>query len=79
MFVKVQDPTFASALNISKFDTIVVHRVNSGYALSIANLPLSDINAYQRIATFTVEQQAKAAFDNLMVAIADGENYWSLD
>ena len=79
MFVKVQDPTFASALNISKFDTIVVHGVYGGYALSVANLPLSDINTFQTIATFDSEDQAKFVFNDLMNAIADDKKYWSLD
>ena len=39
MFAKVQDPTFASAINISKFHTITVRRNGNGYALSAALVP----------------------------------------
>ena len=79
MFVKVQNPTFASAINISKFHTITVRRNGEGYALSAAPAPLPDMGAYQDIATFSNERQAQMAFNDLMNAIAAGEHYWSLD
>lgn len=79
MFVKVQDPIFASAINISKFHTITVRRDGNGYALSVAALPLTGMEAYQDIATFSSEHQAQMAFTSLMNAIAAGEHYWSLD
>ena len=40
---------------------------------------ISDMNEYQRIATFQNEQQAIAAFEDLMDAIAEGRNYVSFD
>ena len=79
MFVKTQDPTFASAINVSKFDVITVRRIDGNYKLSVYNTPLKGIHAYEDIATFSSSQQAQMAFDNLMVAIAANKPYWSLD
>ena len=78
MFAKVQDPTFATAINISKFDAITVRRTDRGYALSVYNEPLQS-DAFHDIATFPSEQQTQMVFENLMVAIADGKPYWSLN
>lgn len=74
MFVKVQDPTFASALNISKFDAITIRRTQAGYALSAYIIPFQ--GEYHDIAVFGSLEQAKKAFDSLMTAIANGEHYW---
>ena len=79
MFVKVQESTFASAINIRKFHIITVRRNGNGYVLSAYHVPLKDMESYQDIATFSNESQAQMAFNSLMNAIADGKNYWSLD
>lgn len=80
MFAKVMgDPAFASAVNVTKFDVIVVRRSEGSYKISAYNVPLKDMGSYTDIATFDGEHQAMMAFDNLMVAIADGQPYWSLD
>ena len=78
MFVKTQDPTFASVINISKFDVITVRRTNRGYALSVYNVPLQG-DAFHDIATFSGEQQALTALDSLMHAIANNEPCWPID
>ena len=79
MFVKVQEPTFAEALNISNFDTLFVHRVESGYALSVAKLPYSGPNELYTIATFQNEKNAIFVFTEIMNAIENGEKCWSWD
>ena len=75
MFVKVQSSAFASAINISGFDIITVRRVHGGYALSVCPAPL-DGPKCEDIANFPGEQQALAAFNSLMKAIENGDNYW---
>ena len=79
MFVKVQDPTFASAINVSKFDVITVRHIDGDYKLSVYNAPLEGMHAYQDIATFSSSQEAQNAFNYLMVAIAENKPYLSLD
>ncbi len=75
MFVEIQDATFASAININRFDAITIRRTSNGYALSAFNLPIED-DPYYDIAVFLNEQQALSAFNSLMTAIENNASYW---
>ena len=83
MFVKVDKSVkwsiYDSAININNFDIITVRRDGDSYSLSVRCVPYSDANEFHDIATFSSEPQARAAFDNLMEAIANKEHSWSLD
>ena len=79
MFVKLQDPSYASAININKFDVITVRRDGDTYKLSAYNVPLENNSSYHDIASFASSQVAIEALGSLMKAIAEKEPFWSLD
>ncbi len=76
--IKTQDPASVSAINVNKFDFITVRRTNSGYALSVHNVPIQG-DAFHDIETFSDERQAVRAFESLMSAIAHNEPCWPID
>lgn len=78
MFAKTQDSAFASAINVSKFDVITVRRDGSNYKLSVYNVPLEGMHAYQDIASFPSSQAAITALDSLMHAMANNEPCWPI-